>query len=121
MIDCAKPMHFPSCSILGRVKDIFKHLIAAKYLKSKDELKGEVPRGWVVLSDSDEGQKRGADAVIKELEVWYQPRLGNYKWLHGGIEIVEKVYIHPWHWFKSFPTKLILSFVGFRSRHGASR
>lgn len=61
-------------------------------LKSKEnELKGEVPRGWIVLSD--EGKKLGADTVIKELEVWYQPRLGNHKWLHGGIEIVDKVLI----------------------------
>ena len=60
-------------------------------LKSKDELKGEVPRGWIVLSD--EGKKLGADLVIKELEVWYQPRIGNHKWLHGGIEIVDKVSI----------------------------
>ena len=116
---------FPSCSIVGRAKDIFKTpdgrqvspyqvedvllsepqgLIADAVVagvkptvKSKDELKGEVPRGWIVLSD--EGQKLGADVVIKELEVWYQPRLGNHKWLHGGIEIVEKVYTYPWHWF----------------------
>ena len=110
----------PSRSIVGRAKDIFKtpdgrqispfqvedvllsepqELIADAVvagvtiptLKSKDffDLKGEVPRGWIVLSD--EGKKLGADAVIKELEVWYQPRLGNHKWLHGGIEIVDKV------------------------------
>ena len=57
--------------------------------KFEDELKGEVPRGWIVLSD--EGKQLGADTVIKELEVWYQPRLGNHKWLNGGIEIVDKV------------------------------
>ena len=112
-----QPMHFLGCSIVGRIKDIFKtpdgrqispfqvedvllsepkSLIADAVvagvkptLKSKDDLKGEVPRGWIVLSD--EGKKLGADVVIKDLEVWYQPRLGNHKWLHGGIEIVDKV------------------------------
>ena len=113
-------MSFSSCSVVGRVKDIFKTpdgrqispfqvedvllgepqgLIAEAVvagvtiptLKIKDELnlKGEVPRGWIVLSDG--GKKLGADTVIKELEVWYQPRLSNHKWLHGGIEIVDKV------------------------------
>ena len=118
MIDCANRCISP-CSIVGRVKDIFKTpdgrqispfqvedvllsepqgLIADAVvagvtiptLKS-DELKGEVPRCWIVLSD--EGRKLGADAVIKELEIWYQPRLGNHKWLHGGIEILDKVSI----------------------------
>ena len=119
-IDCANlSRRISLCSIVGRVKDIFKTpegrqispfqvedvllsepqgLIADAVvagvsvlpaLKSKDELKGEIPRGWIVLSD--EGKKLGADTVIKELEVWYQPRLGNHKWLHGGIEIVDKV------------------------------
>ena len=108
---------FPRCSIVGRIKDIFKtpdgrqispfqvedvllsepkSLIADAVvagvkptLKSKDDLKGEVPRGWIVLSD--EGKKLGADLVIKELEVWYQKRLNNHKWLHGGIEVVDEV------------------------------
>lgn len=59
--------------------------------RSKDELKGEVPRAWIVLSDK--GKNLGADVVIKELEVWYQERLSNHKWLHGGIEIVDEVRI----------------------------
>ena len=105
-----------SCSIVGRTKDTFKTpagrqispfpiedvlltepqglvadaLVAgvAPHLGSKDE-KGKVPRAWIVLSD--EGKKVGADVVIKELEVWYQKKLSEDKWLHGGIEIVDEV------------------------------
>ena len=50
---------------------------------------GKIARAWIVLND--EGKKLGADGVIKELEVWYQKRLSNHKWLHGGIEIVDEV------------------------------
>ena len=77
----------------GLIADAVVAGVTIPTLKSlaKDELKGEVPRGWIVLSD--EGKKLSADAVIKKLEVWYQPRLGNHKWLHGGIEIVDKVSI----------------------------
>jgi acyl-CoA synthetase (AMP-forming)/AMP-acid ligase II len=108
---------FFSYSIVGRVKDIFKtpggrqispsqvedvllsepqglvtDAIVAGVMprsRSKDELKGEVPRAWIVLSD--EGKKLGADVVIKELEVWLRNRLSNHKWLHGGIEVVDEV------------------------------
>ena len=96
-----------------------KHLLAAKYLppdrgraahwapgtrcrcprrrcyallRSEGE-KGTVPRAWIVLSD--EGKKVGADVVIKELEVWYQKKLSEDKWLHGGIEIVDEVCMAP--------------------------
>ena len=120
LIDCSNLNRWiSSYSIVGRIKDIFKTpegrqispfqvedvllsepqgLIADAVvagvsvlptLKAEDELKGEIPRGWIVLSD--EGKKLGADTVIKELEFWYQPRLGNHKWLHGGVEIVDKV------------------------------
>ena len=50
---------------------------------------GKVARAWIVLSDK--GKKFGADAVIKELKVWYEQKLSNHKWLHGGIEIVDEV------------------------------
>ena len=108
------PINFSSCSIVGRVKDTFKTpegrhvspfqvedvllsepqgLIADAIVagvmpdfKSED---GKIARAWIVLSDK--GKKLGADVVIKELEVWYQKRLSNHKWLHGGIEIVDEV------------------------------
>jgi len=37
---------------------------------------------------SDEGKKLGA---AEALEVWFQNKLSNHKWLHGGIEIVDEV------------------------------
>lgn len=49
----------------------------------------KVARAWIVLNDR--GKKLGADATIKELEIWYQERLSQFKWLHGGIEIVDEV------------------------------
>lgn len=49
----------------------------------------KVPRAWIVLSES--GKKLGAAVVIHELERWYQSHLSKYKWLRGGIEVVEEV------------------------------
>jgi len=49
----------------------------------------KVPRAWIVLSSA--GKKLGASAVIKELESWHQKNLSKYKWLRGGIEVVEEI------------------------------
>lgn len=49
----------------------------------------KVPRAWVVLSES--GKVIGESAVLKELETWHQNNLSRYKWLRGGIEIVNEV------------------------------
>ncbi|KIL66830.1 hypothetical protein M378DRAFT_177655 [Amanita muscaria Koide BX008] len=49
----------------------------------------KVPRAWIVLSI--EGEKLGAAAVIKELEKWHQANLSKYKWLRGGIEVVNEI------------------------------
>lgn len=51
----------------------------------------KVPRAWIVLSD--EGKQRGAEAVVQALHTWIQKNLSKYKWLRGGIEVVEEV----WH------------------------
>ena len=105
---------FSSCSIVGRVKDTFKtpegrqvspfqvedvllsepqglisDAIVAGVVPGLGYDDGKIARAWIVLSD--EGKKLGADVVIKELEVWYQKRLSNHKWLHGGFEIVDEV------------------------------
>ena len=59
-------------------------------LLSPDDDKGLlISRAWIVLSDK--GKKLGGDVVMKELEVWYQERLSNHKWLHGGFEFVDEV------------------------------
>lgn len=49
----------------------------------------KVPRAWIVLNSA--GKKRGASAVIKELDSWHRKNLSKYKWLRGGIEIVGEV------------------------------
>ena len=49
----------------------------------------KVPRAWVVLSEA--GKRRGVAEVKKELEKWHQESLSKYKWLRGGIEVVEEV------------------------------
>ena len=138
-----------SCSIVGRVKDIFKTgdgrqispfqvedvllsepqglivdaVVAGVTIPTlkTQELKGEVPRGWIVLSDV--GKKLGADTVIKELEDWYHPKLGHHKWLHGGIEVVDKV-VSMTLVFKRFNHDLFYDsnlHCRFPSRHRASR
>lgn len=57
--------------------------------RSADE---KVPRAWVVLSD--EGKRRGEQAVVKELDEWVKQNLSSFKWLRGGIEVVDEV---RWH------------------------
>ncbi|KAF9451831.1 acetyl-CoA synthetase-like protein [Macrolepiota fuliginosa MF-IS2] len=49
----------------------------------------KVPHAWVVLSQR--GKKLGAQAVIKELENWHKKNLSKYKWLRGGIEIIDEI------------------------------
>ncbi|KAF4577266.1 hypothetical protein EYR40_009365 [Pleurotus pulmonarius] len=53
----------------------------------------KVPRAWVVLSDA--GKKLGHQGVIKALEVWHEANLSKYKWLRGGIEIVNDIPKNP--------------------------
>ena len=48
-----------------------------------------VPRAWVVLSD--EGRRRGEKIVVQALHSWIQKSLSKYKWLRGGIEVVDEV------------------------------
>ena len=56
----------------------------------------KVPRAWVVLSATGNDKKTwGKEVVVKELERWHQENLSKYKWLRGGIEIVDEAgYIH---------------------------
>jgi hypothetical protein len=49
----------------------------------------KVPRAWIVLSPA--GKKLGAAATVKELEKWHEESLSKYKWLRGGIEVVNEV------------------------------
>ncbi|KAJ6515185.1 hypothetical protein C8R47DRAFT_1276472 [Mycena vitilis] len=49
----------------------------------------KVPRAWVVLSAA--GKERGVHAVIEALEIWHKESLSKYKWLRGGIEVVDEL------------------------------
>ncbi|KAI0926941.1 hypothetical protein AcV5_007605 [Taiwanofungus camphoratus] len=49
----------------------------------------KVPRAWIVLSE--EGRRRGNQAVFEELEAWARKNLSKYKWLRGGIEAVDEI------------------------------
>ncbi|KAG0708430.1 hypothetical protein DFH29DRAFT_892469 [Suillus ampliporus] len=48
-----------------------------------------IPRAWVVLSP--EGHKLGASATIAKLDAWVRESLSKYKWLRGGIEVVDMI------------------------------
>ncbi|KAF5376186.1 hypothetical protein D9757_009302 [Collybiopsis confluens] len=54
--------------------------------RTQDE---RVPRAWIVLSAA--GRNLGEQNVIQELEAWHKERLSRYKWLRGGIEVVEEI------------------------------
>ncbi|OJA19509.1 hypothetical protein AZE42_03213 [Rhizopogon vesiculosus] len=48
-----------------------------------------IPRAWVVLSPA--GVALGGKDVVARLDVWVQERLSRYKWLRGGMGIVEAI------------------------------
>ncbi|KJA14497.1 hypothetical protein HYPSUDRAFT_150348 [Hypholoma sublateritium FD-334 SS-4] len=51
----------------------------------------KVPRAWIVLSDLGASKEWGKAKVIGELEKWHQENLSKYKWLRGGIEVVDSI------------------------------
>ena len=53
----------------------------------------KVPRAWIVLAPA--GKKRGVAGVVKELNAWHQKNLSKFKWLRGGIQVVDEVCFHP--------------------------
>ena len=57
------------------------------------------PRAWLVLSDA--GRELGAEATVARLDAWVRKSLSKYKWLRGGIEVVEEVSIPPSSYFCS--------------------
>ncbi len=52
-----------------------------------------VPRAWVVLSAT--GRVHEPEEVVKKLEAWSRERLSKYKWLKGGIGIVDSIPKNP--------------------------
>ncbi len=65
------------------------------YGRTNDE---RVPRAWVVLSERGKDfvrrlgeQDKGAQQVARELIKWCEAQLSKYKWLRGGVEIVDEV------------------------------
>ena len=53
----------------------------------------KVPRAWIVLTPA--GKKRGVAVVGRELNAWHQKNLSKYKWLRGGIQVVDQVCSPP--------------------------
>lgn len=54
--------------------------------RTQDE---KVPRAWIVLSEA--GIARGEASVAEELNSWVKKNLSPYKWLRGGLEVVQEV------------------------------
>ncbi|KAI0766413.1 acetyl-CoA synthetase-like protein [Trametes elegans] len=53
----------------------------------------KVPRAWVVLTE--DGKRRGESEVVQALHGWIQKNLSKYKWLRGGIEVVDEIPKNP--------------------------
>jgi acyl-CoA synthetase (AMP-forming)/AMP-acid ligase II len=49
----------------------------------------KVPRAWVVLTAK--GKEVGAQETVRQLEAWSKENLSKYKWLRGGIEVVDEI------------------------------
>lgn len=48
-----------------------------------------LPRAWVALSPN--GKALGATEVVARLDAWVRETLSRYKWLRGGIAVVNQV------------------------------
>ena len=57
--------------------------------RTEDEL---VPRAWVVPSTA--GRALGEVKLKREIEKAVKDGMSKYKWLRGGVEIVDEVSIH---------------------------
>ncbi|KZT23392.1 acetyl-CoA synthetase-like protein [Neolentinus lepideus HHB14362 ss-1] len=49
----------------------------------------KVPRAWVVLTSA--GRKRSKAEVVEALDTWTRENLSKYKWLRGGIQLVDTI------------------------------
>ena len=49
----------------------------------------KIPHAWVVLSRA--GRQQGDAIVLTKLEKWIQENLSKYKWLRGGLEVIDEV------------------------------
>ncbi len=52
-----------------------------------------VPRAWIVLSEAGAAirSSHGETEVFSRLEKWSQSQLSRYKWLRGGMEIIDEI------------------------------
>lgn len=83
------PMEIENC-LLAHPKKLINDVSVAGVLGGRTEDE-RVPRAWIVLSDS--GKRLGNQVVIEELNTWHKNQLSKYKWLRGGIEIIDEVNI----------------------------
>ena len=49
----------------------------------------KIPRAWIVLSK--DSKTRNIEQTLKILDSWVKKNLSRYKWLRGGIEVVDEV------------------------------
>ena len=52
----------------------------------------KVPRAWVVLSAV--GKQENEAATVEALHAWIKENLSPYKWLRGGIEVINEVCLY---------------------------
>lgn len=48
-----------------------------------------VPRAWIVLSAA--GRELGGKEATERIDRWVRERLSKYKWVRGGIGVVDRV------------------------------
>lgn len=48
-----------------------------------------VPRAWIVLSPA--GKELGSARAVQRIEAWVQACLSRYKWLRGGIAVIDEI------------------------------
>lgn len=51
----------------------------------------KLPRAFIVLSDK--GKKVGVEQTMQVMTKWVEKNLSRYKWLKGGVEVIDAVSI----------------------------
>ncbi|KAG8995410.1 hypothetical protein FRB94_009723 [Tulasnella sp. JGI-2019a] len=54
-----------------------------------------VPRAWVVLSAEGKRSGKSKQEIASDLQKWVQERQSRYKWLKGGVDIVDEIPSNP--------------------------
>ena len=67
--------------------------VAGVHLRTARTSDDKVPRAWIVLTEK--GKELGEEKAKTAVSEWVQKCLSRYKWLRGGVEVVDEIPKNP--------------------------